>query len=218
MASSGNAWQGIAMIFLGILLIGGITFGALKAIEYGEDKNWGVSTQETPLDLGDNPVSSFLEKTIIFLFGSRAENVQGLMLSLGFFVIMLFAITDILSISSAFSRKASWGIATGLGMIMSAAGVVNGFYDFVLKGAAITAYAIFVLIFALIAMFMVVNLLWGHLILRARISRKIADEVVQIQGGASVVSAALQGTGAVGQSFAGVGNSVASGKNKKPAP
>jgi hypothetical protein len=169
---------------LSVALVIGIILGANWLIELGVGNDWGVS-QNYATNIGySGTFWQGTESVLTFFIGDLAGTTQGLLLAIGFFMIMLFAISDILRVTSTFTPAASWGIATGLALIMAGAGVVEGFYDFLLQGAAITAFSIFVVILALIAIFLVAHLLWGSLIIKAQIDKKVdkIDGAMRVQG------------------------------------
>jgi len=143
-----------------------------------------ASTTVTPL-----PADGFLGKIVGVILGSGAVvSIEALILFIAIFVIILFAMQDILNLFSTFSETTSFVIGLGLALVAGVTGLIDKVAQIFAITAGVGAIGIALIIFGAIASAVILNLGIGGPLKRWRTARDSEIESFKTTRGFSKVA------------------------------
>lgn len=165
-------WSAIFLIPVALLLLVGVWYGA----HYAFEKFGTLGFDIKPLDKDIPSWLSFITENV-FAIESDAGLLTALIV-LAVFMIMLFAMKDIMSAFSTFNETTSWVIAAGLSLIASFTGIISSIAGIFQITAAIGAVGIAIIILTAVVSAIIVNMMFGNLLRKLAVNRDI-DEMRQ---------------------------------------
>ena len=131
--------------------------------------------------------------TVVLGIPTGTATVEGTIIRLAIFIIIVFAMADIIEMFSTFKESTAWMIALGLGLIAGATRVVETIASVMGVTAGIGAVGIMVIIASAIVAAIVLNLGLGGTARAWRMKRQIDIEHTKSGKGAAGVADAIKG-------------------------
>jgi hypothetical protein len=171
MADSKNVLKLILIALVSLVALGFIIWGTVWLVNNlpSQIKSIGATQTSTAI-----PASSIVGKIAGVLLGAPLPlTYEGLILFLAIFVILLFALAEIVEMFSTFSSTASWMIALGLAIIAGVTKMIAAIAAVFGLTAGIGAIGIAIIIIMAIVAAVVINLGFGKAIQAWALQRQI---------------------------------------------
>ncbi|MFW5846917.1 MAG: hypothetical protein ACOCUU_02035 [Nanoarchaeota archaeon] len=171
--TGGGVWKVILSIFaiIGVIIIG--LYGAKWITANINNFDWAQSTSQHPY----NPPHWLGETLSTIISDLAAQTWEGLILSLAVMLILVLAFADILESFSSFSKMTSNLIAIGLALIAGVSRMVEGILVWLGITAGVGAIAMGVIILNAFIIAIVVNFLFGRVLINKIKNAKTEKEI-----------------------------------------
>ena len=160
--------------------------------------NIGSAATSTPIN-APTWMASFLD--VVLGISSGTATWEGLIIRLAIFIIIVFAMADLIEMFSSFTTTTSWIIALGLGMIAGVSKAIAFIAGLMAVTAQIGAIGIMIIILSAIIAAVTLNLGLGGVARKWRLQRQVEMAQTKSSMGAGEVTGAIKGLKEVNTAF-----------------
>lgn len=200
MASAGRAVSTAAKVLWGLVaIIGVIAIWFIVAWLIKVVPKVGTPVTSTPITNIPQIVESFLG--IVLDMSGTVITVELLILHLAIFVIIFFAMSDIIALFSTFSETTSWVIGFGLAVIAGVTNVIGYIAGIMGIAAGIGAIGILLIIIGAVASAVTLNLGIGGAVRRWRLMRDADVRAFKAEAGGVEVAGTIRALKKTGKAY-----------------